>query len=320
MAKVFTYDDDTALAVNKSLPRHRCYGGVVRVYGPGFSAEDPPSQHRIWLGADAKSLRERWFEVRDALMTYPPAKLEASLYEDVFGRISRRKTDALIERLRQANRDKDAAKELLGDRGAAEELLEDLNKQLQDSQAENSRLRKYNRQLTDDNRTLAWEKSQLLARLGDIAQAAPAADDDPPEFHSVSSVVDRAASTFGELRFTNSALKSAAESRYRRPKEIWPVFEAMRDCAIARCGGAMGEDVKDWFGRRGVDFAPNESRPTMERYGSERVFDDVVMEEHFKLGGGRDPQNHLRIHASWDGNRGKWLIGYIGSHLPIVSG
>ena len=100
----------------------------------------------------------------------------------------------------------------------------------------------------------------------------------------------------------------------------------LSECADERVSDTLAKDVKEWLRDRGFDYAPSESKTTMGKYGDKRTFFDdekkrhVEMQAHIKLGGGPGQRNTLRVHISWDEEENKWLVGYIGLHLPTATG
>ena len=104
------------------------------------------------------------------------------------------------------------------------------------------------------------------------------------------------------------------------------MFKALDACADGRIQHSLGKSVQEWLADKNIDYASGESDTTMGKYGDKRVFYDNVkkrrtkMPAHVKLGGGLGESKQLRIHLTWDEDEQKWLIGYIGKHLPTASG
>ena len=314
IARVITYSDAVAEIVNERIPRHHCYGGAVRVYGAGFSPEDRSWEHRYWAKEDAAALRANWREARDACMSRLESRSARRLYDRVSGEISRRRNADLIERV-------NAYRGVEEDAEAAQQLMDDMSEQHQESIAENERLKAAYAQLRDDHRRVSWENTQLKAMMSEKRDAAPAPEyAPPPAFGTVADAAEYAERNASRVRLLPNALKTAAKSNFRRPNEVWEALSTLSDCAAERVRGSLGKDVKDWLAERRVTYAANESQTTKGKYGAERTFDGVLMEGHVKLGRGGDPQNHLRIHLSWSEDAGEWLIGYIGAHLPTARG
>ena len=69
--------------------------------------------------------------------------------------------------------------------------------------------------------------------------------------------------------------------------------------------------------QRSINFTGGESEATMNQYGDQRRFRDdddsiVEMQPHVRVG-------NLRLHMCWSDKESRWLVGYFGQHLQIVS-
>ena len=299
LARVATYDDDTAQSVNQNLGNLKCFGGAVRIYRPGCSMDDIPWKNRFWKGKTIWEIGWEQFlsEVKAACEECTSLHADTPTYYEV--------QKAIVQ----------AAK---ADARAGEEL--------QDYYA---RIESDNQFLTNEVRRLTETNKQLLIaqQYTDPAEPVESMEDDvPQEFKSVIEVVNQASRSLAGLRFLDSAFASARKSQFRRPKDVYNVFMVLDACASERENGALGKGVEPWLSDRGITYTPTESITTTGQLSGKRDFLDkdtgelVTMDPHISVGGGgNNPQLQIRIHLIWEASENKWLIGHVGEHLPTSS-
>ena len=176
--------------------------------------------------------------------------------------------------------------------------------------------------------TIEAERDQLQRNFRDMRSgalvngAASSGQDDveKPSPVNVAGAVKIAQLEFPDrLCFLPEAIKSAADSNYLYPDDVYAAFEALAELAGERAAGSLGRRVQDWLRERGFDYAAHESQTTMGMYGGERTYRyggaKIAMEEHIKFGVGPDPRLHLRIHLWWHDGESRWIIGHVGRHL-----
>ena len=184
--------------------------------------------------------------------------------------------------------------------------------------------------LEGENNQLRDEREQLNIALSyqetDDPEPQEEVDESPPEFNSVFDVVRYAKENLTSIRFFPNAEQLAKGSKFPRHNEVFEVFQALNECAAERIQGSLGKGVQEWLSEKSIDYSPHESQSTMGKHRDKRTFHDdvrkvpVEMQEHVKLGGGLGEHNQLRIHMKWEPEEGRWLIGYIGRHLPTATG
>ena len=333
LATVATYDDEAARAARERLGNSPigCWGGYIRAYRPGCLPDDDlpgtPWRNRYWTWQEMLNIMRQNPEdllrdIGDECLGLALPRPRPRLYEDVSSRIRRVRYERLLERADGASADVAEYKELwnyaddvmrqndalLKNRDELLDQIDNLNSQLLDKEAA---VKELNEALVAIQRTNADESD---AELGDL-------DEQPSEFGSVYDVVEYAKGTMDRLRFFPNAVKTACDSHFQRPDDVHDALRALNECAEERISGSLGMDVGDWLKGKGIDYAPHESETVMGNHGDERTFRDdvrkirVPMPAHIKLGG-----NQLRIHLIWGEDAGcgeqKWLIGYVGKHLP----
>lgn len=330
LATVATYDDDAARAARERLGNSPigCWGGYIRAYRPGCLPDDDlpgtPWRNRYWTWQEMLNIMRQNPEdllrdIGDECLGLALPRPRPRLYEEVSSRIRRLRYERLLERAEGASANAAEYKALW-------DYADDVAR-------ENDALRKTRDELLDqidDLKLQLLDKEAAVKELSVARQSSEAEDanselDDsdelPPAFGSVCDVVEYDKATMDRLRFFPNAVKTACDSQFQRPDDVHDALRALNECAEERISGSLGMDVGDWLKGKGIDYAPHESETAMGKHGDERTFRDdarkigVQMPAHIKLGG-----NQLRIHLIWGEDAGcaeqKWLIGYIGKHLP----
>ena len=340
VARVFNYDHDTAWNIAKDLPRSlRCYDGAVRLYSPGCSEGDISQQHPYWMRDDVDKLAGRfWPMLRDECVNRVSRRGRRRLFAPVRELIweeDKRKLENKVEMAEQSQTEKEG--KLLDE---ALEIIEPvIDESLDNAGFVRSarfdaaiRVAKAQRNRAD---RLEEDKKQLKQQLALLERGAlPVAYSDELEgdssvdtsatdgFVSVLEAVQHADKALNGLRFLPNAFDTA-KSEYTREfdgqaSKMYDALLILNECAEKRSKG-LGTSIEKWFSSRGVDFS-DESISTKRRYSRGRTFlddkndHDVVMMRHIKL-----LHNDIRIHVHWEKSENKWLIGYIGEHLPTSS-
>lgn len=224
---------------------------------------------------------------------------------------------------------------------AYDELLQDLDDDTTSESAQKTVARAFrnrNKLLEDDIRRLQQDNALLRMRLdrsgssesavqdevvgdqGILRQSDAEAGVESPEFRTVLEAVKAADASFDGLRFFPTAIESARDSQFTRPCEVYRALEVLAECGEARQrDGALGVVVRDWMAERGVDYAASESEQTEIRHSDERKFYDPKRDFHVYMGAHiRVGRNQVRIHVVWHDAEGKWLVGWVGDHLPTA--
>ena len=335
LAKVATYDSKTAGAVNRELGETLgCRDGALRVYRPGCSADDASWRNRYWTWSRMNSLLSSsgWDEtlgfVEDECVSYALPQVGSQMYHRVRDRVLHERYERVVEQLRRSQQNET---ENADNKAVLEDLVDTLAEYETQRDEHDRQIAERDRQIDDlriENQELHDQIDQLNLALSyqDSESIELEEDEQPPEFESVYDVVEYARDKFDRLRFFSRAVQLARASVFPRPDEVYRAFQVLSECADERVSDTLAKDVKEWLRDRGLDYAPSESKTTMGKHGDERrFFDDekkrrVEMQAHIKLGGGPGQRNTLRVHIYWDEEESKWLVGYIGRHLPTATG
>lgn len=316
IAKVVTYDGETAKIVNDSLgDQLQCSDGTIRVFIPGCSHDDPLWQNVFWTWKRMNFIEwdQFLFEVSRECFSHFLPQVGSRLYDEVSVRVHRSRQEQLLKRIR-------SMESSVEDVTTYEELLDEAAGTLNE-------LGYYKREIAELRKQLA-ERDAVIEQLNVSLrhQSADPRDADEssvsPEFDTLYQAVEYCQRNMdGRLRFFSRAVELAKGADFQRPNEVYEIFESLVECGDARISGSLGMDIQGWLSQKGVDYSPHESDTTMGKYGKDRTFYDnesrrhVEMQEHIKLSGKR-----LRIHVYWSEDEHKWLIGYIGRHLRTASG
>ena len=339
LAKVATYDSKTAGAVNRELGETLgCRDGSLRVYRPGCSADDASWRNRYWTWSRMNSLLSSsgWDEtlgfVENECVSYALPQVGSQMYHRVRDQVLHERYERVVEQLRHS-------RQIETENAADKAVLEDLTNTLAEYETQRTeRERQFERQISERDRQiddLRIENQELHDQIDQLNLALSyqdsesielEEDEQPPEFESVYDVVEYAKDKFDRLRFFSRAVQTARKSDFPRPDEVYSAFQVLSECANERISDTLAKDVKEWLRDRGLDYAAGESPSTMGKYGNKRnFFDDekkhhVEMQAHIRLGGGLGEHRQLRVHVWWDEEENKWLVGYIGRHLPTATG
>lgn len=354
LAKIATYDNRTAEAVHEWLgEKLECRNGSIRMYRPGCIPEDgssrnwywtwhglnedliPHGTHRLVLGLDQDLGHSGWDDVllriESECADHAIPSVGSRRYDLVRFQVLRARHEHVVEQLRKQQQNE-------VERTDNNALLEELTNTLAEYETQQNEYERqlarqrseYERQIDDlrtKNEELQDKVDQLDLALHYYEPDSDSEDGDrsPPEFDTVYEVVEHA-NQYQGIRFLPRAVELAKASGFRCPDDLNEAFKTLNECAMERTDNTLGKGVEEWLKERGLDYAPFESNITMGKYGKKRLFRDeekkrhVEMQPHLKFGGGQGQHNQLRVHLVWDEDENKWLIGYIGMHLPTATG
>lgn len=309
--------------------QHSCFNGAVRLYWPVAKAGDD-------VRADRPFMPE---EVRGEAALVPERLLRRLAAASAFRFVEMDVTKLVRASLEQAAlaaqaRAREKALADATDRSELEALvnglMDDKAKALEDVRKTRDEADTLRLELVDQNERIAEleaELSDVRRSIGVTIPAAPAAaavvPDDDVEPATVAEALEEAAQRFaGRVTVLDTAQRSAEESDFGRPTEVFHALMAIRDVAdlyfaSREAGRPMGR-WDDAFEERGVKYAAQESRATMNQFGGERDFTNGGVkrriEKHLTLGGG-DKKNCLQIYFDADDAAGRFVIAYCGRHL-----
>lgn len=294
--------------------------GALRVYMPGFTAEDDPFRHPLVLPkrlADpAERLRLAGFLASLTVRRFHEDPVLPELRDERAVRAEERRR-SLLQDLQSAHTT--AARD-------AEEwarIAEDLDKE---NRALKARIDNLEEQLDAAQGTI--KALQESFRQFQAAQGVEASPPPEPQFspESVLEAVEMADLTFGDnLLILPTALEAAANSPYERPGEVFRALGILADIAKRMAAGPLGRNLSDVIRENGLDYGAGLSPNTPKKMRQQYQFTDSDTvhrcEQHLNLGSSAyDPKECLRIYFnSEERPDGKIVVGHVGRHLDVLT-
>ena len=316
LATVACCPDDVAWKLGWHSWRLLCYDGQVRVYSPHLNLDDDELRHRSWTSQDMVNLD--YHEFLQSLRYECSQKIHYPEGRDalrVFSRVRERVRARIRATLSRENQQ-------VYDEWAEEvSAKEDEIKRWQESHRrlddDNQHLRSRIDQLASSIRALEWRLDSSEGSLSE-GYAPPAVVENgarPPHLKTVADVV-AAVKDWQYVRVFRYVERESSSIPKIDVLKFYDTLASLEDCGAER-STMSGMLEGDWMRDLGIPFAGRESVATMERYGDQRNFRDdngelVEMQPHISVG-------QLRVHLCWSREESRWLVGYFGKHLPIVS-
>lgn len=299
-----------------------CYNGAVRLYWPGLTLNSDPFDHPLFLPsqltAQSRSIGQVLFRFLNSIANFrfregKPIAEARSIVE------ARRAQE--LEEIRKA-----VAQGALG--------TKEIQDALERSWDEEKRLRyeidERDIKISELTDQLEAQK-QVWAAMRHEAESANRSskhvETEPTTgFETVSEALAAAHRDFcgsgKPLVILDRAVKTAADSPYKQPDNVYELLKALHDIAAKwkKNNGALGQD--GWQGaleQAGFIYKPAISQTTRTKWGDEYTFkyngDKYLFEEHVTLGGG-DPNTCASIHWILDKKSWTLIVGHCGRHLP----
>jgi hypothetical protein len=307
---------------------YTCFDGAVRVYWPGFDLNADPWDHPLYLPqrirdieSEGRSLGRYLFEMLSSIASF---RFRNAPVIQAVRREIEAEAQSESERLRSEVRNRQVD---------TDQMIGELEKSWQSNdelQKERVQLRSRIGELEDEieqtksNLAKVWEYTKREDVEG---KGAAPEESKPKNFESVSDALSGAEADFEEsLTVWDNAKKSAADSHFRRPNEVYRALMAVAELGKRQKeaddkGKAVGRWT-DHFQKAGFSYASAESPTTMGMYGSQRKFKyrgmTRVIEKHLTLGGGSSI-DCVHIYFDLDDASGTMIVAYCGKHLPYAS-
>ena len=311
LATVAVCSDEASWQLGWHSWRLMCYDGQVRVYAPGLSPYDDQSRHRLWdsdevAGLGAVSILNLLRDECSHRIHYPQGRDALRAFSRVRMRIWRARA--------------------IGD--DIETIFDELNAHISDKTAEAEREKARSWELENENNVLREKVSHLdkeIRRLSYLRSGEPSDQHIPIDEAMIPvlqvKTVDEAVAASESLPYVRVFERVPKDCRRMTREQAQRFYEVLLD--LNRCGPErvklQGVTEADFMREQGVgNFTGSESQATMNQYGDMRLFSDddgctVEMQPHISVG------KKLRLHLLWSGEESRWLVGYYGPHLRIVS-
>lgn len=296
------------------------FNGAARLYHPGFTKASDPFRHPLLPPRRLLDDAQRYTVASTlALETVRQFKDDAAipLLRDERAVALDKKRESVLASLRD-----EASSDLSTWKGLAEDYAQD-NRALQAllRDQENSV-----RDLTDKIGFYEDKVSALEYALRAQRGATHLSDGDQLAGVEVGSVLE--ATEYAQLLFEDdftllpSALLSAAESGYVRPRRAYELLTALAVASRGMKEGPLGRSLKDVFAEQGIDYRPGISKNASKKIRDQHIFQhdgaEYLCDEHLCEGNAYDSRFSLRIYFASDGERGI-VVGHIGKHLETDS-
>jgi hypothetical protein len=289
---------DIADRVGKTLS---CFDGGARIYWPGFSLEQDPRSHRLYLGA----------KIRAVGSVSVARSIERSIFAvSAFRFVSDSRLNAIAREAEQAERHQRVENQKAASGENWESYALELDKKLTEASETISALQRENENLRANQQVF------FSSRVPGETEEASEVDEELPPPESVEAACVRAQEGCKNLIFLESALSGAKECPFRRPAEVLGALEDLDQIAATE-GGDILRQLRDrgWGKRSSMHI----SDTTRARYGNYYQFHydgrRQYFEPHITIGSG-DPNSCASIHFLVDRERKKIVIGHVGKHLP----
>jgi hypothetical protein len=284
-----------------------CFNGAARIYWPGFSQEDDPHTHRLFLAS--------WIEKVGP--DFGRKKIEKTVFSVAAFRFvpDQRISDIILtvekerrqENIRQLRKDKDEEfweKEAL----EFEEKLNSAEDEIRNLEIENKNLKANQKVLFTDPMSL--EENEV--------------SDEPTSILYVSDAVNEAANRTHNIEFLDSAYSSAGASPFKRPSEIYDALidldQIVDEWREQRDKKGSGGDLLQHLRGRGWNHSSmhiSDTAKTMYRNHYEFAYngEKQLFEPHITIGSG-NPNSCASIHFVFDQEQEKMIVAHVGKHLP----
>ncbi|MCK1284103.1 hypothetical protein IVB41_09165 [Bradyrhizobium sp. 44] len=288
---------DVADAVGRSMS---CFDGAARLYWPGFSPDQDPRRHRLYLGA-------RMRETGGPLIA---RSIERSIFAvAAFRFVPDPRLNDIVREAEQNERHQRLEVQKASSGIDWEDISIHLDEDLANATQKISDLESEIRNLKVNQQILFSERLEEPAEI----DAAPEQVGAPT---SVEEACTRA-KDFMHLIVLDAAIDAARSSPYKRPADILEALISLDEIAAGGIGGNLLQKLKDrgWGKRSSMHI----SATTKANYGKYYQFEYAgkkhYFEPHITLGSG-DANSCASIHFIGDHKVGKFVIGHVGRHLP----
>lgn len=300
-----------------------CFGGAIRLYWPGITAESNPQSNPLWMASQLASrtasdpeasrlirdqLRRQVFEQSAIAMPQAP------LVQEI--RTSARAEQ--LEKLVMEIAEKEGlAQEILADGSKAEDQVNRLQEALNRQANEIDDLKEQIEQLRQSNKQLMQSQVWKAASVDDIAPSI----ETPPV--TVAEAISRAREELEDTLVFGNAVEDSVDGLAADagpPHKVLEYLRKLAELTEARREGPLGQDAIKWLNGKNVE-ASGESE-TVKNSGQERrkrTWDDGngrprFFEHHLKPSTATSGDKCVRIYFDFDEPTGRTVVGWVGQH------
>jgi len=338
IASVMVLDADAALSLKEYLdenvgPNFHTVGGSVRTYWPGLKLGDRPIRHRFQgyqtvtaASTDGGSLLVAPQIIKGSTEQSPPefwSKVARPLLDSHEGQDAEELLEEIIQLETELEKSREDARALKVEH---EEILDDLMYTQEIAEDENAGLRKVNEQLRAQIRTVGSEFDPDLAIDGPWGLRPPESCADLLALlHRLETV------QFPQDLWKPTRELDSQDGRGVYAKQAWAALLAMEHYAQRQGSTGFNGDFQAFCKEFGdiaispskVIMRESETTSASKQMRADRTFhvagNEVFMESHIRIGGGKPPAPRLYFFDDTKGETAKVHIGYFGEHLQTKS-
>ncbi len=286
-----------------------CFDGAARIYWPGFSANDGPREHPLYLA--------------DRIVAAGPYVASTSIERTLFSVATFRfvpdpRMNAIVRAVQRNLRVEKIEEQKAGAGVDWEQYAIELDTELSSAKSRLTELEAENENLRANQKIFFTVRDEEAAEELHPSQPRRTPDNNKD-------AVAFAQSDFENLVILRSALQSAEESPFRRPQEIYDALGDLnfvaRDWREQRETNGSGGDLRQHLINRGWGkrCSLQISDTTRSKYKNDYTFEyngeKKLFEPHITIGSG-DPNMCASIHFLLDHDTGMIVVAHVGRHLP----
>lgn len=334
LAKVYVLSREMSWRLTDALSkRFAVAGACVRLFRPGFSADDPPEHHPVW---DPATLRSEGLTLNDIeqylLREAAYASLQAQHRDDAVPPFDRIREHVLRRQIEEARAIAQTQASVAGLH--SEEIVQALRKQLADEESlrqmfesESHALDQQLKQAKRDRDALRDERDQLKAqsyrlqsRIATLQQSGTTAAPVvifPDNWDELESWCDE---HLGEsVVVTPKAIRAARESEFEDVSFAYEVLHFLATTYVpCRCGEVDNATLEAEKARLHITISDvgkgAEDRRFKESYATTYMNKRVALDLHVKRGSDKNPKFHFRLYFHWHEDK-RVIVGSFPSHL-----
>ncbi len=289
---------DIADAIGRSMS---CFDGAARIYWPGFSPDQDPRRHRLYFGA----------KIRDLGATIIERSIERSIFTvAAFRFVPDPRLNDIVREVEQKDRQQRLENKKESSGIEWEEISVSLDAELTSA---TERIKNLESEISN---LKANQEVLFSARTpGEIEDDEPATEETAPP-KSVEEACIRA-KDFAHLSILDSAFDAAKKSPFKRPADILEALSSLEEIAALGPGVDVLQQLKDrgWGKRSSMHISATTKAQNGKHYQFKYNNKWEYFEPHITLGSG-DANSCASIHFLVDSQLKKFIVGYVGEHLP----
>jgi len=334
LAKVYVISREMSWRLTDALSKRFAVAGAsVRLFRPGFTAEDPPELHPVWDPATLKAEGLTLAQIEQYLLREAAyASLQARDHEDAVPPFDRIREHVLRQQIKEARAIAQAQASNAGMH--SEEIVQALRKQLADEESlrqmfegESHTLHQQLNQVKFERDTLRDERDQLKAqsfrlqsRISTLQQSNNVPAQAVPFPNSWDELESWCADYLGDaVVVTPKAIRAARDSEYEDISFAYEVLYFLASTYVpCRRGDLDNATLEAEKARLRITISEvgkgAEDRRFKDSYTTTYQNRRVLLDMHVKRGTDKNPKFHFRLYFHWHEDK-RVIVGSFPSHL-----